>query len=103
MAKETVQAVRQAEINSIEKEKEALQKRTNLISEAEQSAKELINSLTKQGLDKAERDLKEAGRKGTELINTSKMKAESEILIMKELAIRKEDAAINLILSKVIQ
>lgn len=102
MAKETVQAVRQAEINSIEKEKEALRNKSIIISEAEQNAKELINSLTKQALDKAERDLSETKLRNTELINAAKNKAESEILIIKELAQRKEEAAINLILSKVI-
>lgn len=103
MAKETVQAVRKAELNAAQKEKDALIRKEEIIAEAGQNAKAFITSMTKQALDKAEQDLAAANKRGTELTEAAKLKAESEVLIMKEMAQRKEEAAISLILSSVIQ
>ena len=102
MAKETVQVVRQAELNAVQKEKDALQRQEAIISEAEQNAKGLITSITKQALDQAEDNLSAANQKGIKIMETAKIKAESELLIMKEMAQRKEQAAIDLVLSYVI-
>lgn len=103
MAKETVEAVRQAELNALEKEKEALQKKDAIISEAEKKAKELIDSITKQASNKAQKDLDRAKSRAEEIVSEAKARSEKEILIIKELAKGKETAAIELILSEVIK
>jgi V/A-type H+-transporting ATPase subunit G/H len=103
MAKETVQAVRQAELNAAQKEKDALLRKEEIISEAGQNAKAFIASMTKQAFEKAEHNLAAANQRGAEIMEAAKLKAESEVLIMKEMAQRKEEAAIHLILSSVIQ
>lgn len=102
MAKETVQAVRQAELLAAQKEKDALLKKEVIIAQAEQNAKNLITSTTKQALDKAEHNLNTANLRGQEMLQAAGVKAEGEVLIMKEMAQRKEEAAIKLILSSVI-
>lgn len=102
MAKETVQAVRQAELNALQKEREALQKKEEIIAKAQQQAKEIINSKVKQAMEKAESDFAKAKQRGEEIANAARVKAEDEVLIMKEMVGRKEEAAIKLILSSVI-
>lgn len=103
MAKETVQAVRQAELNAIQKERDAHAQRETIVSEASLNAKALITSMTKQAVEKADQDLSEALRKGNERLEAAKLKAEKEVLLMKEMASAKEEAAINLVLRGVIQ
>lgn len=103
MAKETIQAVRQAELNAVQKQRDAQQKKEANIHEAEQQAKTLIASMTKQAMEKAEHDLVAANQRGNELIDAARLKTENEVILMKEMAGRKEEAAIQLILSSVIQ
>lgn len=102
MAKETVQAVRQAELNAAEMEREALLEKDKILSEAQQEAKTLIASMTKQAMDAAERNLVLANQKGVEMMGTAKKRAENEVILMKEMAKNKEEAAIDLVLSNVI-
>jgi len=103
MAKETVEAVRQAELKAQEKEKEALGKKEAILSEAEKKAKELIASMTKQAYAKADKDLEKAKSRADEIINEAKLRSEKEILIIRELAKMKEESAISLILSEVLK
>jgi len=98
MAKETVEAVRQAELNAAQKEREAFQKKELILSEAQQNAKSMVSSITKEALLKAERNLALANQQGLERMEASKLKAVSEVLLMKEMAQRKEEAAIKLVL-----
>lgn len=102
MAKETVQAVRQAELNAAQIERDAIQKKETIISEAVISAKEIISTMTKAAREEAERKLSLANKKGIEMMSEAKIRAEKEALLMQQMAQSKEEAAINLILSKVI-
>ncbi len=102
MAKETVQAVRQAELNAAEKEKEALLEKEKILSDAKQEAKTLIAKMTKQALDVAEHNLFLANQQGVEMMDAAKKRADNEVLLMKEMAKNKEEVAINLVLSNVI-
>jgi UDP-N-acetylmuramyl tripeptide synthase len=102
MAKETVQAVRQAEILAAQKEKDALLRKDEIIAQAGQNAKALVTSMTKQALDKAGHNLAAADQRGKEMLEAARLKAESEVLVMNEMVQRKEEAAIKLILSSVI-
>lgn len=103
MALETVQAVRQAEVKAAQMEKDALQRKEEIISKADQDAKALIHSLTKQAAKKAEEDLAEAKKRGQEQLEAARLKAENEAMILKKMAQRKEETAIHLILSSVIE
>lgn len=102
MAKETVQAVREAEAKATQIEKDAIAKRDAILSKAGDDAKNLISSKTKEALAKAEQDLVQAQKEGEELLVTAKQKAEQEILLLKEFVKSKEQAAIDLVLSEVI-
>ncbi|MDF2942075.1 MAG: hypothetical protein K0S01_933 [Herbinix sp.] len=103
MAKETVQAVRQAELNAAQMEREAIQKKDTILSEAQLKAKTMITSMTKEALEKAERNLVLANERGIEMMEAIKLKAESEVLLMKEMAQRKEETVIDFVLSTVIK
>lgn len=102
MAKETVQAVRQAELNATEKERNALLEKEKILSEAQQEAKALLARMTEQELNAAERNLVLANQQGVEKMEAAKKRAEKEVILMKEMAKNKEEAAINLVLSNVI-
>lgn len=102
MAIETVQAVRQAEINAAETEKEALKKRDAILSKAQEDAKNLVISMTKDANNKAEADLMQARQQGDILMETAVQKAEKEVSILKEMVKRKEQSAIDLVISEVI-
>ncbi len=102
MAKETVQAVRQAELKATQKEIEAQQKKEQILSEAGQTAKNLITSMTKEALLKAEREMEQANNQGAQILEASKQKAEKEVLLLKEMVKGKEQAAIDIVLSNLI-
>jgi V/A-type H+-transporting ATPase subunit G/H len=102
VAKETVEAVRLAELNAAEREKEAIQKKEEMLLEAQQNAAALITSMEKDSLAKAQRDVNDAIRRGKENMVIARKNAEKEALILKELAKEKEKEAIQLVLSDVI-
>lgn len=102
MAKETVQAVRLAEQNAAQLEKEAILKKEAIIAEAQQNAKDLISTMTKQASDRANHDLDLAQKKSIEMLEASKVEAEKEVLILKEMVKRKETEAIDLVISYII-
>lgn len=102
MAKETVQAVRQAELNAAQIEKEAFVKKEAILLEAQQNAKTMITSMTREAIAKAESDISAARHRGTENLEAARIKAEKEVLLIKEMIKGKEQAAINLVLSNVI-
>lgn len=102
MAKETVEAVRQAELNAAQKERDAFHKKETILSEAQQNAKSMVTSMTKEALIKAERNLALANQQGIERMEASKLNADNEVLLIKEMAHRKEEAAIKLVLSTAI-
>jgi vacuolar-type H+-ATPase subunit H len=102
MAMETIQAVRQAELNAAQMEKEAIQKKELLLAEAQQNAKALVTSMTNEALKLAEQKLMAANDQGAKMIDAAKLKAEKEVLLMKEMVKGKEQAAYNQILSNLI-
>ncbi len=102
MALESVQAVRQAELQAAQIEKEAIAKKEALLADAKQKAKEFIETRMKEAQAKAENDLKAAERRSMELLEDAKQKADKEVLFMKELVMNKEQAAIELVLTNLI-
>lgn len=102
MALESVQAVRQAELKAAQIEKDALAAKEALLSETRQKAKDLVDSKVKEAQAKAENDLRAAERRSMELMEEAKLRAEKEVIFMKELVKNKEQAAIDLVLSSLI-
>jgi F0F1-type ATP synthase membrane subunit b/b' len=102
MALESVQAVRQAELKAAQIEKDALAAKEALLSETRQKAKDLVDSKVKEAQAKAENDLRAAERRSMELMEEVKLRAEKEVIFMKELVKNKEQAAIDLVLSSLI-
>ena len=101
MAIETVQAVRKAELNAVQKEKDAVQQREVILAEAERISKTMVTSLTKVALLKAEQDMAEAKRQGEKILEAAISKAESEVIQFKEILQSKEKEAITLVLSNI--
>lgn len=102
MAIETVQAVRKAELNAVQKEKDAVQQRESILAEAERNSKIMVTSMTRVALLKAEQDMAEAQRQGEKMLEVAISKAESEVIQIKEILQSKEKEAITLVLSNVI-
>ncbi len=102
MAKETVQAVRQAELTAVGLEKEAVINGEAIILKAQEDAKTLIAAKTKEARLKADEDKKQAQLEGAELLKSADLRAEQEILLLKEMGKNKERAAIDLVLSEVL-
>jgi len=102
MAKETVEAVRQTELNATQLEKEANQKKEAILLKAQQDSETMISSITKEALTKAEQDLNQAQQRGAQAMEAASLRAEKEILLMKEMIKRKEQAAIDFVLSEVL-
>ncbi len=102
MAKETVQAVREAELKAVQLEKDAAINRDTILLKANEEAKELIASKTKEARVKAEQELGKSQQEGEKLLVSAKQRAEKEILLLKEMVKSKEQVAIDLVLSEVI-
>ena len=102
MAKETVKAVRSAELSAVQIEREAEQKKEAILLEAQQNAKSIIVSMTKEAQSKAERDLSVAREQGVAIMEAGKQRAENEIRLLNEIVKNKEQAAIELVLSNVV-
>ena len=102
MVSESVQAVRKAEVNAAQIEKEALAKKEAILETAKQSAKSLVATRIKEAQVKAEAAVRQAEDRSKEILEESKSKAEKEVSFMKEIMKSKEQAAIDLVLASVI-
>jgi vacuolar-type H+-ATPase subunit H len=102
MAKEMVQAVRQAELKAAQMERDSAAKREAILNEAQQNAKTLITSMTKEASAKAAKELKSARLKEAETLESARIKAENEVILIREMMKGKEQAVIDLVLSEII-
>lgn len=102
MAMETVQAVRQAELEAAIKEKEAAKKSELITLEAENKAEVIISSMKKTSYEKAEQNLLEANGKAKEFMDIALRDAEKEIISIKDKVKVKEKEAVSLVLSEII-
>jgi len=103
MAIETVKAVREAEQKAALKEKEAAQRKDEILAEAVQNAKSMVSAMTKEALAKAEHELDEVKERGNDFVEAAKVNAEKEVFQMKERVKSKEQSAIDIVLSHVIK
>lgn len=102
MAIETVEAIRQAELNAVQIEKDANQQKEAILLQAELEKDEIISSMTKEALAKSKQDIEIAQRQSEERVEKAIMQAEQEIIMLKEMVKNKEQAAIQLVLEEVI-
>ncbi len=102
MAKETVEAVRQAELNATKLEKEAALKKEEMIQKALEDAKTLIATRTREALAHSAKELEETNIASDNLMKEAVLRAEQEISLLKELVKSKKKAAISLVLGEVI-
>lgn len=102
MAMETVQAVRQAELEAAKKEKEAVKESEVMISKAEIEAQVLLSSMKKLEQEKADKNLYKANEKAKELMQISLQQAEQDIISLRKMVEGKEQDAILLVLAEII-
>jgi vacuolar-type H+-ATPase subunit H len=102
VAKETVEAIRSAELNAAEIEKDALKKSESIILKARENAMSLKTSMVNEALKKAEKDVSETVQQGEEKIGFVKENVQKEILLLKKMSEEREAEAIKLVLSHII-
>lgn len=102
MAMETIQAVRQAELNAAQMEKDAIHQKELILTEAQQKAKTLVASKTKEAQELMACKLSDAETEGAKKMEATIQKAEKEVLLLKELVTGKEQEAIQFVLANII-
>jgi V/A-type H+/Na+-transporting ATPase subunit G/H len=102
LAKETIQAVRQAEQKAEQIEKDAAMKAEAIVMNAYEQAKELETSMTKDALAKAQEELERAQLQGVDFMEAANNNADIEIKQLYEIVKNKEEAVIKLVLSEII-
>jgi vacuolar-type H+-ATPase subunit H len=102
MASEAVQAVRQAEGNAEQIEKEALKKKEIILQNANEEASSIVDNMMKEELMKAEAALEQAWIQGDVLMAEAIKRAEREADLLKERIKTKDQAAVQLVLSEII-
>lgn len=102
MARETLDAVRQAELNALKLEREAELKKDEIIQKAKEDAKILISSRTQEVKQQASQKLKVAEEQGQRFMEEAVNKATQEIQMLKEIVQGKKQTAISHVLKEVI-
>ena len=102
MAMETVQAVRQAEFEAVNREKVSAEESDVMISKAEIQAQALLSSMKKSEQEKADKNINMADEKAKELMKISLQQAEQDIICIRKMVEGKEQEAISLVLSEII-
>jgi vacuolar-type H+-ATPase subunit H len=102
MAKETIQAVRQAELNAAQVEKDAQLKKERIISEAMQNAKTMISSMTNEAMKLSEEKVADANKKRILIMEEAKQKSDAQVTQMERIVKEKEHAAMEQVLSGII-
>lgn len=103
MSLETVQAVRQAELEAVSKQKDARRQKEEILKEAQIRANNLLTDMVREAEKRAEYEQREASKRATEIIETARMKAEKETQLLRDNEKEKEQSAIKLILSTLIE
>ena len=102
MAKETVQAVREAELNATQIEKNAEIKRAFIISKAQEDAETAISSTTTNARLKLNQELEQMKLQVEKLMEEAEQKALMDIVVLKEVAQKNERTAIDIVISTII-
>lgn len=102
MAKETVEAVRQAEQKAVALEKEAALKKEEILQKAAEDGKALIFAKTKEAKERASLELKNAEESGKKLLEEAVNSASHQVEMLLEIVTDKKQTAIAEILKEVI-
>ena len=102
MAKETIDAVRQAELAAEQTEKAAVQEADRLVAQAKLDAKQAVADLTKSAKEKAQAELSAARRQGDELIAKAVAEVQQDCSRLRETAAAKDAEATTAILAELI-
>ncbi len=102
MAKEVIDAIREAELKATQIEKEAINEKSAILLKAEEEANKIISSATEAALNQSEKELKNAQVQGESYMEAAVLRAERQISLMKDVVREKEQEVIRLILSEVI-
>jgi len=102
VARETLEAVKQTEINAAKVESQASKEHDSILLRAEEKARLIISTKEKEVLRKSNEEMEKAKILGNEIVQNSIIvgNEENEKLIKK--AKEKEEVAIELILSQII-
>ena len=101
MAIEIVDAVRKAELDAIQKEKDAKIKSDGILLKAHNDAKDMIDSIQNESIEISNQNIERAQDQVKGAIHAAIQEAESEILQLKLIVSQKEQAVIDLIISEI--
>lgn len=102
MAKETIEAIRQAELAAEQTEKDAAGQAEDIVAKAQQTAKDTIATLTQQAKSVAAQAAKQAGKQGEDMAAAALREAEQELTALRETAKEKTPGAVARVLSELI-
>ena len=102
MATEIIDAVRKAEIDAELAEREATQKREDILKNAREAAVKTVTAKTEEAKKKAENLLADAARESEQIIKDASEKSKTEADRLKKSAGQKEQEAIECIISEIV-
>ena len=102
MAKETIKAIRQAELNALETEKRITEECRLIIHLAEEQASIIIEEMTKNAREQANKAMEETMVQGDEIIKKALAEVNQEIEGLGMLIKEKEAVAVSLILAELL-
>lgn len=102
MARETLEAVKQMEINAVEIESQALKEHDDIILKAKEEAKKIVSIKEKEAFKKADEEMDKAKNLCNEMFQNSIKAGNEERDKLYKKAKNNEKAAIELILTQII-
>lgn len=102
MAKETIDAVRQAELTAEQTERAAAQEADRIVAKAKLDAKQTVTDLTKNAKEKALAELAAARAQGDELVAKAVAEVQEDCRRLREAAAAKQAQATEAILAELI-
>lgn|GEM_PF-1310159 len=102
MARETLEAVKQTEINAAKVESQALKEHDSILLRAEEKARVINSTKEKEVLERSHDEMEKAKILGNEIVQNSIVAGNEEKEKLIKMAKDKEKVAIELILSQII-
>lgn len=102
LAKETIDAVRQAELTAEQTERAAAQEADRIVAKAKLDAKQTVTDLTKNAKEKALAELAAARAQGDELVAKAVAEVQEDCRRLREAAAAKQAQATEAILAELI-
>lgn len=102
MALETIQVVKQAELEAENQQKEALLLSKDIIAKAEKQGKELISSMVKEATEEAKKAERNAEEKASIKKAEAAARVEQNIKILQDQIREKEEKAVELVIAALV-